>query len=191
MQVVERHEGGDRRRALFRRRSRSACSSSAGSGRRTRRSTVASATRICRSGRSPIPTPASIARAAACCSAPTFSTVPMPMNSRRCRRTSASPARSNLAPPSIRNTSTEFESGIAVAWHRVPFTLGCAGNWTDDARTQHYRNLCQIDGTHRAGRRACVRHSRLAGGRHPVRARRHHPPARARGEDVMEAPVPR
>jgi monoamine oxidase len=41
---------------------------------------------------------------------------------------------------------TEFENGIAVAWHRVPFTLGCAGNWTDQAREQHYDNLCQIDG---------------------------------------------
>ena len=40
----------------------------------------------------------------------------------------------------------EFENGIAVAWHRVPFTLGCSGNWTDSAREQHYDNLCQIDG---------------------------------------------
>jgi monoamine oxidase len=40
----------------------------------------------------------------------------------------------------------EFENGVAVAWHRVPFTLGCAGNWTDQAREQHYDNLCQIDG---------------------------------------------
>ena len=40
----------------------------------------------------------------------------------------------------------EFENGIAVAWHRVPFTLGCAGNWTDEMREQHYDNLCQIDG---------------------------------------------
>jgi monoamine oxidase len=40
----------------------------------------------------------------------------------------------------------EFENGIAVAWHRVPFTLGCAGNWTDRAREEHYDNLCQIDG---------------------------------------------
>lgn len=40
----------------------------------------------------------------------------------------------------------EFENGIAVAWHRVPFTLGCAGSWTDDMREQHYDNLCQIDG---------------------------------------------
>jgi len=41
---------------------------------------------------------------------------------------------------------TEFENGIAVAWHRVPFTLGCAGSWTEQARAQHYDNLCQIDG---------------------------------------------
>src|SRR6202048_275789 len=40
----------------------------------------------------------------------------------------------------------EFENGIAVAWHRVPFTLGCAGNWTEKARVEHYDNLCQIEG---------------------------------------------
>ncbi|MGE3907442.1 MAG: flavin monoamine oxidase family protein [Reyranellaceae bacterium] len=40
----------------------------------------------------------------------------------------------------------EFESGIAVAWHRSPFTLGCAGDWTEEARKEHYDNLCQIDG---------------------------------------------
>jgi monoamine oxidase len=41
---------------------------------------------------------------------------------------------------------TEYENGIAVAWHRVPFALGCAGNWTDKARAEHYDNLCRIDG---------------------------------------------
>jgi monoamine oxidase len=41
---------------------------------------------------------------------------------------------------------TEFENGIAVAWHRVPFTLGCAGFWSERARFEHYDNLCQIDG---------------------------------------------
>ena len=40
----------------------------------------------------------------------------------------------------------EFENGVAIAWHRVPFTLGCAGYWTDEARAQHYDDLCQIDG---------------------------------------------
>jgi monoamine oxidase len=42
--------------------------------------------------------------------------------------------------------ATEFENGISVAWHRSPFTLGCAGDWTEAARKQHYDNLCQIDG---------------------------------------------
>jgi monoamine oxidase len=40
----------------------------------------------------------------------------------------------------------EFETGVAVAWHRVPFTLGCAGEWTQETRRAHYENLCQIDG---------------------------------------------
>jgi monoamine oxidase len=40
----------------------------------------------------------------------------------------------------------EFENGIAVAWHRVPWTLGCFGGWTEDLREQHYDNLCQLDG---------------------------------------------
>jgi len=40
----------------------------------------------------------------------------------------------------------EFECGVAVAWHRVPWTLGCAGFWTEEARAQHYDNLCAIDG---------------------------------------------
>jgi monoamine oxidase len=40
----------------------------------------------------------------------------------------------------------EFENGIAVSWHRVPWTLGCSGAWTPEARAQHYNNLCAIDG---------------------------------------------
>ena len=40
----------------------------------------------------------------------------------------------------------EFENGVSVAWHRVPFTLGCAGDWSDEARSAHYADLCQIDG---------------------------------------------
>jgi monoamine oxidase len=40
----------------------------------------------------------------------------------------------------------EFENGVAVAWHRVPFTLGCSGEWTEAARAKHYKNLCQVDG---------------------------------------------
>lgn len=41
---------------------------------------------------------------------------------------------------------SEFENGIAVAWHRVPFTHGCSGDWSEETRKQHYRNLCAIDG---------------------------------------------
>ncbi|WP_028009339.1 flavin monoamine oxidase family protein [Solimonas flava] len=40
----------------------------------------------------------------------------------------------------------EFDNGIAVAWHRSPFTLGCYGMWSEAARAQHYDNLCQVDG---------------------------------------------
>jgi len=40
----------------------------------------------------------------------------------------------------------EFMSGMSVAWHRVPWTLGCSGRWTEQARAEHYDNLCQIDG---------------------------------------------
>ena len=40
----------------------------------------------------------------------------------------------------------EFDNGVAVAWHRSPFTLGCFATWTDELRDKHYQNLCQIDG---------------------------------------------
>ncbi|MGO8798274.1 MAG: NAD(P)/FAD-dependent oxidoreductase [Roseiarcus sp.] len=40
----------------------------------------------------------------------------------------------------------EFENGVSVAWHRAPFVLGCAGEWSEAARREHYDNLCQIDG---------------------------------------------
>jgi monoamine oxidase len=40
----------------------------------------------------------------------------------------------------------EFDCGVAVAWHRNPWTQGCMGLWTDEARQEHYANLCQVDG---------------------------------------------
>lgn len=40
----------------------------------------------------------------------------------------------------------EFDNGVAVAWHRSPFTLGCFGMWSDEAREKHYDNLCRFDG---------------------------------------------
>ena len=41
---------------------------------------------------------------------------------------------------------TEFETGASVAWHRVPWTLGCAGAWTEDLRAKYYDNMCALDG---------------------------------------------
>ena len=41
---------------------------------------------------------------------------------------------------------TEFENGLAVAWHRSPFALGCFGTWSYEDREKHYDNLCRFDG---------------------------------------------
>lgn len=40
----------------------------------------------------------------------------------------------------------EFEAGVAVAWHRSPFSLGCSGAWGDAARAEHYKTVAAIDG---------------------------------------------
>jgi monoamine oxidase len=40
----------------------------------------------------------------------------------------------------------EFDNGIAVAWHRSPFTMGCYGMWSTESRAKHYDDLCAIDG---------------------------------------------
>jgi monoamine oxidase len=40
---------------------------------------------------------------------------------------------------------TEFETGVSVAWHRVPWVLGCTAIWTEELRARHYDNLCAID----------------------------------------------
>jgi monoamine oxidase len=40
----------------------------------------------------------------------------------------------------------EFENGVAVAWHRQPWIMGCSASWGGDLRAKHYENLRQIDG---------------------------------------------
>ena len=40
----------------------------------------------------------------------------------------------------------EFETGVAVGWHRVPGALGCYGQWSSAARQAHYDDLCALDG---------------------------------------------
>ena len=42
--------------------------------------------------------------------------------------------------------AAEFENGVAVGWHRVPWSLGCYGQWSDAARRDHYADLCTLDG---------------------------------------------
>lgn len=39
----------------------------------------------------------------------------------------------------------EFMSGTSWVWHRVDWSLGCYGEWTDDLRDVHYKTLCEID----------------------------------------------
>ncbi|MEQ8297552.1 MAG: flavin monoamine oxidase family protein [Nitratireductor sp.] len=39
---------------------------------------------------------------------------------------------------------TEFLSGVSVAWHRVPWTLGCYGRWQD--RNVNYKAAAEFDG---------------------------------------------
>ncbi|MBU3823220.1 MAG: flavin monoamine oxidase family protein [Candidatus Oceanisphaera merdipullorum] len=39
----------------------------------------------------------------------------------------------------------EFDNGVSVAWHRVPWANGCYGLWTPESREAHYKNLCEID----------------------------------------------
>ena len=41
---------------------------------------------------------------------------------------------------------SEFMNGVAVGWHRVPWTQGCFAIWTEESRATHYKNLCQMDG---------------------------------------------
>jgi monoamine oxidase len=40
----------------------------------------------------------------------------------------------------------EFENGVSVAWHRVPWILGCSAlGWNEDNESQ-YKDLCAFDG---------------------------------------------
>ena len=39
----------------------------------------------------------------------------------------------------------EYRSGVAVAWSRVPWTLGCCSAWSEEMRKQHYKTLTTMD----------------------------------------------
>lgn len=40
----------------------------------------------------------------------------------------------------------EFENGVGVGWHRMPWIMGCAARWSESLRAQHFENLRAIDG---------------------------------------------
>jgi monoamine oxidase len=40
----------------------------------------------------------------------------------------------------------EFENGVTVAWHRIPWTMGCLSAWTEERRKDHYEDLIAMDG---------------------------------------------
>jgi monoamine oxidase len=40
----------------------------------------------------------------------------------------------------------EYLNGVSVAWHRVPWMLGCRAEWSKDARDAYYNRVCSIDG---------------------------------------------
>ncbi|GBQ33335.1 NAD(P)-binding protein [Gluconacetobacter azotocaptans] len=40
----------------------------------------------------------------------------------------------------------EFSNGVAVAWSRIPWSLGCCAIWSEESRKQHYRTLTEMDG---------------------------------------------
>jgi monoamine oxidase len=39
-----------------------------------------------------------------------------------------------------------FMNGVAVAWSRMPWTLGCCSMWSEEARKTHYKALTEMDG---------------------------------------------
>jgi monoamine oxidase len=40
----------------------------------------------------------------------------------------------------------EFMNGVGVAWSRMPWSLGCCGTWSEQARKTHYAALTAMDG---------------------------------------------
>jgi len=41
---------------------------------------------------------------------------------------------------------SNYECGVAVAWHRVPWMLGGNSDWSEENRAAHYDDLCALDG---------------------------------------------
>lgn len=43
------------------------------------------------------------------------------------------------------NYRKEFRGGVALAWSRMPWTLGCCSMWSEQSRKTHYKTLCAMD----------------------------------------------
>jgi monoamine oxidase len=39
----------------------------------------------------------------------------------------------------------EYMSGASVAWHRMPWTMGCCARWNEDTRKEHYQELVALE----------------------------------------------
>lgn len=39
----------------------------------------------------------------------------------------------------------EFLNGVSVAWSRVPWIMGCCARWSEEARAEHYQELCAVE----------------------------------------------
>ena len=68
---------------------------------------------------------------------------------------------------------TEFENGVSVAWSRVPFTLGLRRRLVGRSAKRALQRPLPDRWPDRVGWRTCLLHPGVAGGRHPVRSRRH------------------
>ena len=40
----------------------------------------------------------------------------------------------------------EFSNGVGVAWSRMPWTLGCCSQWSEETRRAHYKTLTTMEG---------------------------------------------
>ncbi len=45
-----------------------------------------------------------------------------------------------------RQYPSEFSNGVAVAWSRMPWTLGCCSMWSEESRRAHYKTLTTMEG---------------------------------------------
>ena len=95
------------------------------------------------------------------------------------------PGRAGLWRENSSAISKEFDSGVAVAWHRVPWTLGCAGALDRRAARQALQQYVRMDGRIVLAGEHASRLPAWQEGAVTVRAGCHRPAAQARDGGVM------